>query len=262
MAANLRKRVGLALGGGGARGLAHIGVLSVLDEAGIPIDYLAGASAGSIIGVSYCAGVGVEKIKEYARRIRWWHYARLVWPRRGLVSFDPLRRWLVAELGDIDFADLETPFAAVATDMDTGQPVVLDRGRLAPAIQASCAVPGLVEPVEIGGRLLGDGSLSNTVPVSVLRAMGADFVIGVDIFNASIRPRWGPFGMAFTAVEILVQRAGGGIDDADCLIVPKLGGQTYHRFSARESFYTLGREAALEKLEAIRAAIGRVPAEA
>jgi NTE family protein len=248
-----RKKVGLALGGGVARGLAHIGVLSVLEKAGIPIDYVAGTSAGSLIGVTYCAGMDVEAIKAIALRMHWWRLARPVWPSRGFVSFDPLARWLVRELGDLHFSQLQTPYAAIATDLDTGESVTLCEGRVAPAVQASCSVPGFVVPVELNGRLLGDGSLANTVPVSTLRAMGADFVIGVDIFSAAIRKRLGPFGMGVNAIEILVQRAGGGIDDADLLIRPRLGGASYLRFSLREKYFKLGEEAALAKLDELRA---------
>jgi NTE family protein len=122
-------------------------------------------------------------------------------------------------------------------------------------VRASCSVPGFVTPLEIDGRLLGDGSLADTVPVDILREMGADYVIGVDIFTSSIRPRWGPFGMGFTAMEILVQRAGGGIDTADCLISPRLGGETYLRFSKRERLFKLGEEAAEEKLPFILQAL-------
>jgi len=249
------KKVGLALGGGVVRGMAHIGVLSVLEKAGIPIDMVAGTSAGSIIGAVYCAGVKPDRIYETAKNLQWWQLARLVFPRRAWVSFDPLEKWLVNELGDLQFSDLKIPLTVVATDLDNGKPVEISQGRLAPAVKASCAVPGFVEPVELGGCLLGDGSLADTVPVSALRKMGADFVIGVDIFTSSIRPRWGPLGMAFSAIEILVQRAGGGIDSADCLIAPQLGGYTYTRLSRREELFQLGVDAAVAKLSAIQEAL-------
>lgn len=246
-----RKRIGLALGGGVARGMAHIGVLKVLEQAGIPIDYVAGTSAGSIMGAMYCAGLPVEQIKARALKLRWWQLARPVWPRLGFVNFNPLARWLVATLGDLRIEDLKIPFTAVAADLDTGEPVRLNSGPLAPAVQASCSVPGFVEPVKLNGRLLGDGSLVDTVPVSILREMGAEYVIGVDIFESTIRPRWGVFGMGFNALEILVRRAGGGTDDADCLISPDLRGKTYLRLSKREEFFLLGEQAAQAHLERI-----------
>ncbi len=258
MAISNRKRVGLALGGGVVRGLAHLGVLTELERAGIPIDFVSGTSAGSIIGATFCAGAPPEKIKTYAMNLRWWHVARPVWPVRGLVSFDPMQRWLADKIGDLDFADLATPYAVVATDLETGRPVRLDRGRLATAVQASCAVPGLVQPVTIDGRMLADGSLSNTIPVSVLREMGADYVIGVNIFIPTIRRWLGPLGYSLAALEILVERAGAGIDQADCLIAPRLAGQTYFRFSKRNELYALGVAATREKIPAIKAALGLV----
>ena len=133
MISNGRKRVGLALGGGVGRGLAHIGVLLVLERAGIPIDCVSGTSAGSIMGAVYCAGWSLDRIREEARRIRWRQLASPVWPSRGLVSFDKLERWLVAKLGDLSFADLKIPYAAAATDLKTFEPVTLREGRLAPA---------------------------------------------------------------------------------------------------------------------------------
>jgi NTE family protein len=235
--------------------MAHLGVLAVLEREGIPIDFVAGTSAGSLVGATFCAGMSLSEIKELALRARWWNFARPVWPARGFVSFEPMEYWLEHVMGRLDFSDLKTPFVAVAADLNTGDPVFLCQGRLAPAVRASCSVPGFVAPIELDGRLLGDGSLSNTVPVDILRRMGADYVIGVDIFTSAIRPRWGPFGMGFTAIEILVQRAGGGIDTADCLIQPRLGGETYIRFSKREHFFRLGEEAALGKIDAIWAKI-------
>jgi NTE family protein len=250
-----QKKVGLALGGGVARGLAHVGVLKVLVEAGIPIDYVAASSAGTVVGASFCAGASPEKIKEYAFSLRWWDFARPTWPRRGLVSFRGLRLWLEARLGPVRFEDLAVPFAVVATDMDTGGPVYLCQGPLSPAVQASCSIPGLVEPVHLEGRWLGDGSLVDSVPVQILRQMGAEYIIGVDIFTVSPRRHLGPLGALFCAVEIMVERAGGGISRADCLINPALGGATYLHFSKREDFFRLGEQAAREKLPEIRAAI-------
>lgn len=251
-------KVGLALGGGVVRGMAHIGVLSVLEEAGIPIDYVAGTSAGSLVGAIYCAGYSTTQIKENAMRLRWWHLLRPVWPRQGFFSFDLMERWLVRTLGDLTFSDLKIPFAAVATDLERAAPVWLRQGRLAPAVRASCSVPGIFTPVRLDGLVLGDGSLADTVPVDVLRLMGAQYVIGVDIFIASIRRGWGAFGMGVNALEILVERAGGGIDRADCLIAPALRGESYLRFSQRERIYRLGEQAAREKLPAILRDLGRL----
>jgi NTE family protein len=243
-----RKRIGLALGGGSVRGMAHLGVLTVLEGAGVPVDFVAGTSAGSVIGAFYCAGYGLIKAVEMATRMSWRNIANPTWPSKGLISFERMEAFLIAELGDLQFADLEIPFAAVAADLDTGQQVVFREGRIAPAIRASCSIPGIVTPSKIDGRTLVDGSIANTIPVSVVREMGADFVIGVDIFPSTNRSSWGPFGIGFSAIEILVQNAGGGAKDADCLIAPKLSGHSYVSFSHWKTLFNLGAEITLDRL--------------
>jgi NTE family protein len=129
---------------------------------------------------------------------------------------------LISELGDLQINDLVILFAAVATDLESGKPVRFRHGRLAPIIQTSCSVPELVTPQRIGERILCGGCLSGTVPVSILREMGAEYVIGVNIFSPAYRPLLGPFGLALTSLEILVQYAGGSVELADCLIQPQL----------------------------------------
>ncbi len=245
------KKIGLALGGGVVRGWAHLGVLTELLSAGLTFDYVAGSSAGSLVGGIYCTGIGLEEMLQEAAKIRWWHFARPVWPKYGFISFGRLERWLVAKFGDLDFSDLSTPFVAMATDLITGRSVALQSGRLAPALCASCAVPGFIVPVMIDGRVLGDGSVTDNLPVSILRTIGADYVIAVDIMMPSPRPRLGALGMGINAVEILIRNAGRGIDDADCLICPDLAGDTYLRFSRRQSLFKLGQQAAREKIPEI-----------
>lgn len=252
-----RPRVGLALGGGVWRGWAHVGVLSVLEREDIPIDYIAGTSAGALTGALYCAGVSIQQITDLALRVRWRDFARPVWPTKGFVSFAGLERWLSATVGDVCFAELRRPFAAVATDLETGESVVLREGRLARAVRASCSVPGFVTPVEMDGRLLGDGGVSNNVPAAVVRAMGADYVIGVDLFEPTLRRRWGPFGFGFAAIETLIRQAGGGIKETDCLITPRLAGASYLRFTKDKDLIVLGAAAAEERLACIRAALAR-----
>jgi len=169
-----------------------------------------------------------------------------------------MEKWLVECLGDIRFEDLKIPFAAVTTDLATGKTVAITTGRLAPAVRASCSVPGILTPVHLDGMILGDGSISDDLPVSILRRMGADYVIAVDIFTPSLRTRGGALGMGLSAFEILVENAGGGIDAADCLITPDLAGNTYLRLSKYKQLFKLGEAAALERLPDIQEALGRV----
>ncbi len=250
-------RIGLALGGGGARGLVHVGVLSVLEREHIPIHCIAGTSAGSIVGAMYCAGFGVAEIERLATQMRWRHIISLVWPKWGFVSFEKMERWLAQLLGDVDISELARPFAAVATDIDSGLSAVLRNGPVSRAVRASCSVPGIVTPVEWDGHLLCDGGISNNLPVSVARDLGADYVIGVDPFVLSpMRRKLGPFGVGLAAIEIMVEHAGGGLESADCLISPKLSGLSYFQFACKE-LIEIGARAMEDRLPMVREALDR-----
>lgn len=251
-----KTQVGLALGGGVVRGMAHVGVLSVLLQAGIPIEFVSGSSVGSLIGAIYAAGTPLPDIVNRSQRIRWRHFASPEWPWRGLFKFAGLERWLVDLLGDLTFADLDLPLAVVTTDLETGEPYVIRSGPLAPAVRASCSVPGFISPVNLDGRILGDGSLVDTVPVKVLREMGADYVIGVDIMRTKLHKAWGFLGFGFAALETLVRHAGGGLFQADCLISPDLRGSTYLNFSRGADLIVRGERSAQEVLPQIRSALG------
>lgn len=255
MDAGKRKRIGLALSGGVARGPAHIGVLLVLAREGIPIDCVTGTSAGSLIGALYCAGFEPARMQAMSVNLSWRQLASVVGSKRGLVSFAKLERWLIRLIGDVQIADLPRPFAAMATDLHTGLPVTLYEGRLAAAVQASCSVPGFVTPVEWDGRLLGDGGVSCNLPVAAARTLGADYVIGVDLMQPALRVGWGPFGFGFAALETLIRRSSGELDSADCLIVPELAGATYFNFGKRDEMIALGMRAAEAKLPLIRSAL-------
>ena len=250
---NTRKKVGLALGGGVARGPAHIGVLSVLEEANIPIDCVAGTSAGSIIGAVYCAGLGLAQMRKLAQQMSWQQIISPVWPQRGLVSFKRMEPWIEAYIGDLCLEDLPIPMAAVVTDVYSGEPVVLQEGCLATAVRASSSVPGVVEPAEINGRLLCDGGISANVPIDAARQLGADYVIGVDLFAPEYDGRGGPLGIGFSAVETLIRNSGSGTKKADCLIVPAINDHSYMRFAQGDAYIALGEAAARQKLPQILA---------
>jgi NTE family protein len=251
-----RKRVGLALGGGGARGMAHVGVIRVLEREGIPIDCIAGTSAGSLVGASYAAGIRDQRLLEMALHLRWRDIARLVWPRQGFVSFERMESFLVRTVGDRTFADLEMPYAAIAADLATGEQVVLKEGRLAPAVRASCSVPGLVTPVEVNGRLLVDGGIVNNVPISVVRDLGADVVIAVGLGAPPGRFPRGPLQIAIAALEVLLIRAADDPTTADVhLPIPVWGLGSMVRTSRRHLLISLGVQTAEQALPAIRAAL-------
>lgn len=239
-----RPVVGLALGGGVARGLAHIGVLSVLEQAGVPIDIIAGTSMGAIIGASYAAGLSVADLKVVAAQTGWRHVSDIRPGAAGLVSFEKMERWVESMVGDFDISDLAIPFAAVASDLSTSQRVILSRGRLTTALRASSAVPGFAEPVDWEGKQLVDGGITDNVPGDVARLMGADYVIGVDVFMPALRHYLGPFSQGLAAIETLVRHAGEGPNECDVMIIPELSGKSYFRFNQYQELIRLGEEAA------------------
>ena len=178
---NLRPGIGLALGGGFARGYAHLGVLRLLEEQHIPVSCIAGSSIGSILGAAYSSGVPLSKIIEKCREIRFHDFARWRVSRFGLASNDRLGALVQRFFDSRQFEDLIIPTAIVATDLGTGDPVVFKQGSLAQAIRASCAFPGLFEPIQIGTRYLADGGLVAPVPTRAAREFGAQIVVGISV---------------------------------------------------------------------------------
>ncbi len=174
-------RLGIALSGGGARGFAHIRVLRVLVEAGWRPEIVTGTSAGGIVGGLFAAGLPPEAIEALARRIGWRMFMRLDPNGNALVGTERWARFLREAVGDVRIEDLPIRFAAVAVDLDTGEEIWIDRGPLVEAMLATSAFPGVFPPVWWEGRRLVDGGVLNPLPVDAARALGATFVIGVDL---------------------------------------------------------------------------------
>ncbi len=178
-------RLGVALGSGGLRGLAHIGVLKVLEEQGIPVYAISGASIGALIAAAWAVGAAAAELEAGARHVaRLPRLARLLEPGPPLVSIASTGRlagFLRNYLGETRFEETRIPLAMVATDLDTGEPVVLREGLLLDGVLASTAVPGIFPPVEMAGRRLVDGALSDPIPVALASDLGADVVLAVDV---------------------------------------------------------------------------------
>ncbi len=186
------RRVGLALSGGGARGLAHIGVLKVLEREGIPIDCLAGTSMGGLIAAAYAAGLSPDFLEQEAMHMgsirQLLTLAEPPLPRRGLFEGQKVSEYLRNHLGERTFDDLRIPLALIAVDLDGGQEVVLREGRVVDAVRATIALPGVLVPVEREGRTLVDGGVLNNLPADVVRRMGADLVVAVDVASGGSTP--------------------------------------------------------------------------
>jgi len=172
---------GLALGGGAARGIAHTGVLQFLTEKRLKPTYLAGTSAGALVAALYAFGKSPEEILKLARGLTWMEVSGFSLSRYGILSNDELADLLTDQLGEVTFEDSPIPFASVATDISTGEGVVLNRGPIAEAVCASAAVPGIFIPITINGKMLVDGGVVENVPVSPLKSMGAEFILAVDL---------------------------------------------------------------------------------
>ena len=180
-----RRKVGLALGTGAARGLAHIGVLEVLQKEGIHIDMIAGTSAGALVGALYAQGKDASLIVNLALDLSRKRLASLVdlaFPKTGFIGGKKIKDWLALIIeGDIKFSDLKVPLACVATDIVTGEEVIIEHGSVLEAIRASISIPAIFTVVKWQGRYLVDGGLVNPVPVDVVKRMGADFIIAVNV---------------------------------------------------------------------------------
>ena len=180
----MRKRIALALGSGAARGLAHIGVLKVFHENSIPVHIVAGSSMGAFIGALYAAGLSVEQIEEIACNVDLKLTAKMMMPslkRSGLVAGERIKNLINTIVGNLNIDDCKIPFAAVATDLMSGEEIVIRHGSLTEAVRASISIPAIFTPVRYKNGFLVDGGLVNPVPVSVAKNMGADIVIAVNV---------------------------------------------------------------------------------
>ena len=187
-----KPRLGVALGGGGARGLAHIGVLRALEKANIQPDYLTGTSMGGVIAAGYAAGLSPDDLEQIAQEFdsarKLWGLADPTLPRQGLFQGDRLLAFFDQHMQGRTFDDLRVPLTLVAVDLNSGQEVHLREGSVSEAVRATVSVPGLLAPMEHDGQKLVDGGLLNNVPVDVVREMGANVTLAVDVFASNGKP--------------------------------------------------------------------------
>ncbi len=254
----IRPRIALALSGGAARGIAHVGVLRAFLEYGISVDCIAGTSAGSLVGGAFASGMPFEDIETLARELRWRDVGKMTMSRLGVQSNERMENYLRNRLPVSRFEDLKIPLAVVATDLETGEPVIMrDTGDVAFAIRASCAIPGWYIPViDESGRQLVDGGLVANVPTRVARSMDCDIVIAVDV-NAEGAKFLGPstsiIGVLLQSM-LFVQRVATlhELSLADVVIRPKVGHIRWDEMARAEELLTAGYDAAVEVIPEIR----------
>jgi NTE family protein len=247
--------IGLALGGGFARGIAHVGILKVLEEEGIPVRIIAGTSVGALIGASYCSGLSIAELTDIAHNTRFTSLARWTLSRYGFASNDRMITFLTRILKVRTFEELRIPLGVTATDFNTGEGVVFHSGEIIDPVRASCAYPGMFLPVNIRGRYLVDGMLSHPVPTRPLREMGADRVIAVHLKGTWARggaPKhlFAVIGQSFA----IAQDAMGSIwrSAADLVVEPDVAGFEYDDFERADELIRVGETAMRKALPEVR----------
>ena len=251
--------VALVLGGGGCRGYGHIGVLRVLERSDLRPDLVVGSSAGSLVGAMWAAGLRAGEIERYGERMSHNLLRDWVFPRLGIFGGDAIRRFVADRVGARTIESLPMRFAAVATDLRTGELVILDRGDLGTAVQASSSAPGLLEPVRIGARVLVDGNLAAPVPVEAARRLGARHVIAVDVsFPPEQADLGDPFDALYQGFSILTRRL--ALEErgkADLVIAPELPKHNDMSRATLNSLIEAGERAATEAIPRIKALFAR-----
>lgn len=282
-----KKRIGLALGGGGARGLAHIGVLRVLEREGISIDLIVGTSIGALVGGAYASGISPDELQEKVEaylnsagfrssamkafekahtkeelglvqkiqaHLRNWFYLIQAMFKPGILPDEDFRKTINYFIPDIQIEETRIPFRAVATDLARGEQISLSHGSLRQAVLASCAVPGAIAPLKEGERLLSDGGIICLVPTSVARKEGADVVISVTVDRCvSSEELRNVVDVYYRVSEIMGEKLRQyELEDADVVIQPLVGDSHWSNFSQAMNLIDEGEKAAREKLDEIR----------
>jgi NTE family protein len=247
--------IGLALGGGFARGIAHIGVLKVLEEEEIPIRIVAGTSVGALIGAAYCSGLSIEELEGVARSVRFTTFARWTVSRYGFASNDRMVSFLNRILKVKTFEELRIPLGVTATDFNSGEGVVFHSGSIVEPVRASCAYPGMFLPVNIRGRWLVDGMLSHPVPSSPLREMGAHRVLAVHLKgqwtkNGAPRHLFDVIGQSFAIAQDMMRHLWLGA--ADLVVEPDVAGFGYDDFKRSGELIRSGEIAMRQAMPEVR----------
>ena len=252
-----RPIVGLALGAGAAKGMAHLGVLMALKEENIPIDVIVGTSIGSVFGALYADGADLELASKIAANLRHEQLIDVVLPKTGLIKGDKIEGFFRLITKDKSFDQLAKPFYVVAADIETGEEVVINTGKVADALRASASIPGIFNPKKIGNRLLVDGAAKNYIPINVLKMHGVDYIIAVDVrFGGRIGHKYNVqniFDIILIALEIAhfdtIKQLG---SECNVLIQPNLSHISPARFDLVQECVEIGMEETKKHLATIK----------
>ena len=254
-------KIGLALGSGGPKGLAHIGVIKVLEDNNIPIDFIAGSSIGAMVGGFYAVTKDVKQMEKIVLGTSWKLILSLIDPslRQGLVGGKKVKNFIESHIDKIHFKDLKIPLSVVTTDLKSGEAIVINENEVALAIRASISFPLVLKPIEREGKLLADGGLSLPVPVDIVRKMGAKLVIAVNLdanyfINGNNKNiNFGFYRIANNSINILrYHLASWNIQNADVVITPKLGSIHWNKFLDGKDIILAGEEAMKERLNQLQ----------
>ncbi len=247
-----RPTIGLALGSGGAKGLAHIGVIKKLEENNIPIDMIAGSSIGALIGGVYAKNRDIRRLEKKAMDADWRFILSLIDPsmREGFLGGEKVKKFIESYIGKVSFDNLKIPLSVIATDIENGEMVSLDSGEVSSAIRASVSIPLVFRPITLNGRVLADGGMSMPVPVPVVKEMGADIIIAVNLdgdcfaCKGSGKSRFNLAKIARYSVDIMrYHLASLNIKGADIVISPKTGNIELLEFLEGKKAIKAGEEA-------------------
>ncbi len=254
-----RRKVALVLGGGGARGLSHIGILKVFEREDIKIDLVVGTSMGAVVAAAYCLGIRTAKMEKRATALSWTDLVDPILPKLGIIEGVKMEKVIAELLENRTFLDLHTPLAVVTTDIEKGEEVVYTSGDLIKTVRASCSWPGIFNPIRLDGKLVVDGGVKNSVPVPIARQLNADFVIACDVgfcvtkdveINQYLRIILQSFQIMGAELNAYQSK------EANIIIEPDLGNLDQSAFDRSSEIIQKGQEAAEKALPRIRKALG------
>ncbi|PLR79178.1 esterase [Bacillus sp. V3-13] len=254
-----RPKIGVALGSGGARGFAHLGVLKVLKEEGIPVDLLAGSSMGAMVGCFFAAGLDIERLYKLSKAFKRKYYLDFTVPKMGFISGKRVKELIRIFTHGKNIEQLDIPVGVVATDLMAGEKVVFYSGPIADAVRASISIPGIFVPEKLNGRLLVDGGVIDRVPVSVVKEMGADLIIAVDVSHVKINTEITTIydvimqSLDIMQNELVINRQ----IASDVMIRPRVEMYSSRAFTNIEEIISIGEEETRKQLSKIRSVFER-----